>query len=82
MADNNTIEEFVCVWFEQCQKWLVLLPDGRVIDRGFKSDTSAYFAALDALGRKAEEFTGNYDAKGFNRYTRDDKCGSFRRPES
>lgn len=55
-AIRRDIEEFSIVWFEQSQKWIVLLPDGTTIDRKFGAIGHAVHAVFDLTGRGEAEF--------------------------
>jgi hypothetical protein len=57
------MSEFVCAWFESSQKWIVLFPDGSIIDGEFGSIGYAVLAAQERLGGteayfECEEATG------------------------
>jgi hypothetical protein len=70
---RRDIEEFCCIWIEQSQKWVLLLPDGTVIDRNFGAIGYAVGAALDVTGRGEIEFDCVVDTGEFYRYMRCDE---------
>lgn len=53
---RRDIEEFSVVWFEQTQKWVVLLPDGTTINRNFGAIGYATAAVHELTGRGEAEF--------------------------
>ena len=53
---TSEMEEFMCIWIEQTQKWVVLLPTGEVLDNNFGTVGYATNAALEKLNRGEAEF--------------------------
>ena len=58
------MKEFVCVWFETSQRWVVMFPNGEIIDREFPAIGYATNAAYEHMGDVAEfectEDTGQF----------------------
>jgi hypothetical protein len=68
------IEEFVAIWFESTQEWVVMFPDGTSIRNGFGAVGYAVNAALEYLSRGEVEFDVTEDTGTFYRYQ---KCAEF-----
>ena len=64
------MNEFVCVWFEASQRWIVMFPDGEIIDREFGAIGYATNAALDRIGVAEAEFDSVEDTGMFYRFVR------------
>lgn len=72
LAPRRDIEEFSVVWFEQTQKWIVLLPDGTIIDRNFGAIGYATRAVYELTGRGEAEFEW-VETGDFFRFVKDDE---------
>lgn len=62
------IEEFCVVWFEQSQKWIVLFPNGEIIDNNFPAIGYATIAALKKLDAAEADFDVFEDTGTFYRF--------------
>ena len=62
------IEEFACIWFEQSQRWIVLLSNGTVIDNNFGAIGYAANAAYLNLQLGEADFECTEDAGTFYRF--------------
>ena len=65
------MDEFVCVWFEASQRWIVIFPNGEIIDREFPAIGYAVNAALEKIGAAEADFVCEEDTGNFYRYMRD-----------
>lgn len=66
------IQEFSLVWFDSAQKWVVVFPDGTVIDKDFGATGYAFNAALELTGRSDCEFTCESSTDSFVKYVKDE----------
>lgn len=65
------MNEFVCVWLETSQRWVVLFPNGEIIDQEFPAIGYAVNAALEKIGMSEADFDCTEDTGRFYRYERD-----------
>lgn len=48
------MKEFCCVWFESTQRWVVVFPNGQIIDREFPAIGYAVEAAYEEMDTGSE----------------------------
>lgn len=70
------VEEFVCIWFDRYQKWVVMFENGHIIDNDFQAIGYAVNSALSTLDRGECEFECVEDTGCFQRWVKDDEFWS------
>jgi hypothetical protein len=68
------IDEFVCIWFETNQRWVVLFPNGETINEKFDAIGYAVNSALARINASEADFECVEDTGEFYRYVRDRTC--------
>lgn len=74
MWKELTMDEFVCVWFETLQCWVVLFPNGETINQDFPAIGYAVNAALEKCNAGEADFDCVEDTGQFYRFMRDRTC--------
>ena len=64
------VNEFVCIWFESKQRWVVLIDNGKVIDETFGAIGYAVNSTLTEIGVGESDFDCTEDIGTFYRYER------------
>lgn len=60
--------EFCVIWFESSQRWIVMFPNGNIIDGGFGAIGHALAKAYDYLELGESDFECTEDTGTFYRF--------------